>query len=71
MRTLRIDDSSQIDSIAWDGTDMAVHFLGGQVYKYYHVPPAIFGALAGAESVGKTFNSMKKGALAQYEKLAG
>lgn len=71
MRTLRVDDSSQIDSIVWDGTDMGVHFLNGAVYRYYNVPSFIFGYLAGAESVGKAFNAMKAGALSQYEKIAG
>ena len=50
--------SSLIRSIGYDPAVniLEVELLSGRVYQYFMVPPAAYGALLAAESVGAYFN---------------
>jgi frataxin-like iron-binding protein CyaY len=56
-RVVTINDSSQIKNISYDlsSKTMQVKFSNGTMYMYVSVPPAVFGALVSAESVGSHF----------------
>lgn len=55
-------ESSNLESVGYDGNDMEVEFKGGAVYKYFNVPFRVWEAVVNADSVGKCFNErVKKG----------
>jgi hypothetical protein len=60
-RIVEITDSSNIDSIEYDveTEHMVVTFSSNEMYSYRNVPPAVFGALVAADSVGAHFNRLK------------
>jgi hypothetical protein len=55
MRHLRVDDSSNVLSVAYDPDKQTldVEFAAGSAYRYRNVQPHQFGELAGSPSVGK------------------
>jgi KTSC domain len=61
-RVVKITDSSNIDEVTYnhDNMLMTVTFAYGGVYAYRNVPPAVFGALVAADSVGTYFNTLKE-----------
>lgn len=53
-------ESSNVQSIGHDGTDLYVLFLNGSYYKYEDVPASKFNSLLAAESVGSYLNKSIK-----------
>ena len=49
-------ESSNIESIAHDGTTLEVKFKNGGIYSYANVPLEKFEALKNAESIGLHFH---------------
>ena len=52
--------SSNVQAIGHDGTDLYVLFLNGGYYKYEDVPQSKFNSLLTAESVGSYLNKSIK-----------
>ena len=49
-------ESSNVQSVGHDGTDLFVLFHNGGYYKYEDVPQSKFNSLLAAESVGSYIN---------------
>lgn len=66
--TKKIENSSNIDTIQYDGEkqELRVTFKSGSTYEYLRVTPDTFEQFAKAESAGKFFNGTIKG---QYHAL--
>lgn len=55
--------SSNVHAIGWEDTGvLRVVFRSGAIYEYVGVEERVFGELLQAESVGKTFNKLVRGA---------
>ena len=62
-------DSTNLESIGYDGTNLFVRFKNDSTYVYFHVPESLYQELLVTESKGKFLNRHVKGAF-QYEKIA-
>lgn len=62
-------ESSNLESVGHDGTNLFVRFKNGSVYVYFHVPKALYQELLAAESKGNFLNNYIKG-IFQYERIA-
>jgi hypothetical protein len=61
MRMLKIEDSSNIDAVGYDGLAvMRVRFKNGGLYEYQNVQPHTFARVLTDESVGKSFHTHVK-----------
>ncbi|WP_309128438.1 KTSC domain-containing protein [Microbacterium sp.] len=49
--------SAAITSVGYDAAHavLEIEFTGGDVYRYYAVPPSVHAALMGAPSLGRCF----------------
>lgn len=54
--------SSNLSAVGYDRGDsiLVIHFRNGRIYRYLHVPEAIFDALMRAPSMGTFFNQSIK-----------
>ncbi len=59
----KINSSSTVDSVDYDPHQqrMRVLFKSGELYEYDKVPPDMYNAMLGAESVGKFLHKYVKG----------
>lgn len=50
--------SSSIAAVSYDDatSTLEVEFVNGTVYRYFAVPPSVYQAFLGAESLGRYFN---------------
>mgnify|MGYP001236570536 CR=1 FL=1 len=57
-------DSSSIKAAGYsaDASTLEIEFQNGATYKYFEVPPAVFQAFLAAESKGRYFNTVVRGA---------
>lgn len=57
VRRVRVDDSSQIEEVAYDieALKLRISFKTGASYIYQRVPASVFGELVSAHSIGKFF----------------
>lgn len=62
-------ESSNLESVGHDGTNLFVRFKNGSVYVYFHVPEALYQELLVADSKGKYLGKHIKGTF-QYERIA-
>lgn len=64
-------DSSNIDGVHYDQSKLTldVLFKGGNLYRYFDVPEAMFNSLMSSDSKGKFFSSQIRG-LFRFEKLS-
>lgn len=63
-------DSSMIARMVWEGDTMDVVFNSGVLYRYEGVPSRVFMAIAGAESIGQSFNALVKKGSYPYRRIA-
>ncbi len=61
-------ESSTINSIAYEGTELFVKFTSGSTYKYKDVPKELFESLKTAESKGRFFATNIKNNF-EYERM--
>lgn len=69
MEMIKIEGSSQIESVGFWGEKLFVKFLRGGLYGYDGVPEEVFNDLLNAESKGKFFSANIKNVF-PYKKLA-
>lgn len=62
-------ESSNLESVGHDGTNLFVRFKNGSIYVYLHVPESLYQELLAADSKGKYLGKHIKGAF-QYERIA-
>lgn len=62
-------DSTNLESVGYDGTNLFVRFKNGSIYVYFHVPESLYQELLIAESKGKFLNKHVKRVF-QYERIA-
>ncbi len=62
-------DSTNLESVGYDGTNLFVRFKNGSIYVYIHVPESLYQELLVAESKGKFLSKHVKGAFL-YERIA-
>lgn len=62
-------DSTNLESVGYDGTNLFVRFKNGSIYVYFHVPESLYQELLNAESKGKFLNKHIKRVF-QYERIA-
>lgn len=61
-------DSSDLESVGYDGQNLFVQFKKGSIYVYFNVPISTFQALLNAGSKGKFLNQHIKG-IFPYERI--
>jgi len=64
----KINNSSQIEKIKYDGGMLTVTFKKGTVYEYYEVPEEVVTEMVKSEAPGKYFASMIRGTY-KYKKV--
>lgn len=59
-RSLNVDNSTAIKELQYniETNKLRVHFISGSIWDYKNVPPAIFGSLCCATSIGAAFNEL-------------
>lgn len=62
-------DSTNLESVGYDGTNLFVRFKNGSIYVYFHVPKSLYYELLVADSKGKFISKHVKGSF-QYERIA-
>lgn len=62
-------DSTNLESVGYDGTNLFVRFKNGSIYVYFHVPESLYQELLAADSKGKFLSKHVKGAF-QYKRIA-
>jgi len=62
-------NSSNIQSIGWEPTQLVVTFHNGGTYLYRQVPKTLFDQMCKAPSAGKFFHQELKGKF-EFEKVA-
>ena len=62
-------DSTNLESVGYDGTNLFVRFKNGSIYVYFHVLESLYQKLLIAESKGKFLNKHVKRVF-QYERIA-
>lgn len=60
MKVVEVGDSSAILKVGYDGEDLFVQFVGGDWYRYSHVPESVFERLCAADSKGGFVNTEVK-----------
>jgi hypothetical protein len=60
--------SSNVVSIGYEDKVLEIEFKSG-VYRYLNVPPAVYEAVMGAESLGQAINKNVKGFF-EFDKVA-
>ena len=63
-------DSSVVLKIGYDGNALLVQYVGGDWYKYSHVPEKLFEQLCNATSVGHFLNTEIKPKYKEFERLS-
>lgn len=63
-RTPLESSSIKAAGYSFDESTLEIEFQHGATYRYFEVPPAVFQALLAAESKGKYFNAVVRGAFA-------
>lgn len=69
MRNYTPVDSSNVDGLDHEDSDLYVKFKNGSEYKYSGVPQSVYQDLLNAPSIGKYLNSNIKGTYS-YEQIA-
>lgn len=62
-------DSTNLESVGYDGTNLFVRFKNGSIYVYIHVPESLYRELLNAKSKGKFLGKYIKGDF-QYDRIA-
>lgn len=50
-------ESSNIESVGYDGNILEIEFNSGAIYQYENVPIRVYDVMMKADSVGKYFNA--------------
>lgn len=60
MKMIKVN-SSNIESIGYEGNDLIVQFKTGNIYKYFNVEKTLYESLLNSDSKGQFLNSFIKG----------